>query len=329
MMPDLLNGPWHVMILWAVAPAALMLIFALGIRVSRYETPHFLAMQGRYSDLMDIMHIIAELNNKRDVLKSSVCMHQAKTDEVGFLHAVGLLTNSSHVVHTVLLSFMFFTKGFVAFGLTLFWPLAWRAVSDETGIGNAAKVVLTAVLGIPGIVLAMLLIYLLPRRVSACIGSGMMCCSAFLVRYLFTTDIVGLVGVFLLKLFLPTLWMTVLVLPSEMYPTEVRVWAYALLGTMSKMGGLVAPIFVECSKRGFLWTLFAMALAVSVAIWELPETKDVQLSSCDTVDDTPAELNLKRCEINKGVVDYGTLKNKCTISDVSILSALCNRPSET
>jgi len=311
MMPDLEDGPWHLLVLWAVAPATLLLCFGLSSRVTRYDTPHFLAAKERSADLMRVLRLIAEMNGASEVLKRGVQLQSEGQKGMGFDRALGLLFTRPYFQYTVVLAALFFIKDIAMCGLSIFWPLAWRQIGSTTlGMTSASELILTSMLGIPGYLLSMAFIYNLPRRVVLSFAAGISCWSAFLLRYLLMGHPVGLVGVLCLKLSAPTWVMTTVLLASELYPTQVRVWAFSIVGLVGKVAAILAPSLVSRSIMGFLWTIMIMMLIVSVIIWTLPETKDVKLTSFNG-DCNNAEFQKTPEKTRDVALNYGALKNSC------------------
>jgi len=307
MIPDLVYGPWHCALVWGIIPAVIGLAFSAVSPVSRYDTPHFLEAQGRHADLACVMHLIGEMNGKADVVEAVQIQHQSQS-KVDFKGALRMLATTPYLYYSSVIAVMFFAKDMGFFGMSLLWPTAWRAVGvGGVSMANATELLLTCLIGIPGYLLAMGLMFCLPRRVSLSSCAVVCAFSAYLLRYFMMGKAVGLIGVLLVKLSMPTWHMSTIALPGEVFPTQVRVWAYAIMGFVGKLAAIVTPSVLNQSTTWFLRAIFVLACSAALLVWTLPETTGVQLGSVNNHSLTPEEHKRKDCENVADFANYGAI----------------------
>mmetsp|Transcript_105378 Transcript_105378/g.298287 ORF Transcript_105378/g.298287 Transcript_105378/m.298287 type:complete len:514 (+) Transcript_105378:73-1614(+) len=284
-LPDLLHGPWRFLVLWAAIPALCLLIFGFLSPVTKYDTAHFLGVRGRNGELVEAINLIAAMNGRPESsLEAGAELNVESSEALSFKDAMQYLLAWPMAMFTMVQSIMFFAKDLGFYGMGVFWPLAWR--ESSFGMEGSLELIVTAAIGIPGVGVAVLVMGLLPRRVALSVGA--LCCAvaAFVIQGLIHGRSYGFVGVILFKLFYPTWQMVTMLLPSEVFPTQVRVWAWSLVGFFGRIAAIIAPMLVNTSKATFLRSCGALALAVAIIVWTLPETKDCELKCLDktTVD---------------------------------------------
>lgn len=279
-LPDLVSGRWRLIALWSAAPALALVLLGLVFKASRYDTPHFLAVQGRHGELVRAMSLIAEMNGRDDlVIEANKALNVESSCVCGLREALQLLCSWPYLGYSGILGIMFFAKDLGMYGMAVFWPMAWAQVDAEGGPQGAVEWVLTASLGLPGVVVAMFVMDRLPRRLALSSG-GLTCAVAcLLLQALLRGDSLGFAGVVVYKLAFPSFMMTVMLLPGEVFPTQVRVWAWAFVAFVGRLAAIVAPILVNESKMAFLRITASCLLACAMLAWLLPETKDCELQS--------------------------------------------------
>jgi len=219
-----------------------------------------------------------------------------------------MLATTPYLYYSSVIAVMFFAKDMGFFGMSLLWPTAWRAVGvGGVSMANATELLLTCLIGIPGYLLAMGLMFCLPRRVSLSSCAVVCAFSAYLLRYLMMGKAVGLIGVLLVKLSMPTWHMSTIALPGEVFPTQVRVWAYAIMGFVGKLAAIVTPSVLNQSTTWFLRAIFVLACSAALLVWTLPETTGVQLGSVNNHSLTPEEHKRKDCENVADFANYGAI----------------------
>jgi len=190
-------------------------------------------------------------------------------------------------LYSVLLCLLFFGKDFGYYGMGVFWPLAWAEVAGVGSLWPAQELFLTAIFGIPGIAVAMYMMYKVDRRPAIAIGGGVCAGAALLITRLDYGDERGLIGVLMFKLFFPTWQMVTMLLPSEIFPTTIRSWAYGLVAVFGRFATILAPTVVEGSHAGFLGFCASLGLISAMCAMLLPETKDRPLKELSGPADGP------------------------------------------
>mmetsp|Transcript_8823 Transcript_8823/g.23622 ORF Transcript_8823/g.23622 Transcript_8823/m.23622 type:complete len:504 (-) Transcript_8823:22-1533(-) len=284
-LPDLQTGPWRILLFWAAAPATSLIIFGLLSPVARHDTPFFLAAKGRNSEAAAAMRLVAEMNRKPELAfayspsADAAADAQDATEASGpsnFWRAALAMFEWPMALYSAILGFLFFAKDFAYYGMGVFWPLAWA----ELDVGNllpAQDLALTAVLGVPGVGIAIVMMYGVDRKPALAI-SGLSCAvGAHLISRLEIGDSRGMIGVVLFKLFFPTWQMVTMLLPCEIFPTQIRSLAYGSVAVLGRIATIIAPTVVESSHAGFLGACSCLALLSACGAMILPETKDVKL----------------------------------------------------
>mmetsp|Transcript_37701 Transcript_37701/g.87054 ORF Transcript_37701/g.87054 Transcript_37701/m.87054 type:complete len:502 (-) Transcript_37701:43-1548(-) len=278
--PYLFNAPWRELMLWAAAPALGMLIFGYISPVSRHDTAVWLAANDRMEEVEACINTMAKMNDRPEL--------QFAVDEflpMSFASVVDGKASYRKLWHDVLsllrppvssrlfcLSAMFFAKDFTFYGMGLFWPMTWRHFHTNE-IRPAMELCATALLGAPGVWVAM---YLIPRMSTRIALAGMaISCSVacLLLTYMNSTWILGMVGAVLFKVSFPTWQMTNMLLPAETFPTEVRGVAYSMVAFCGRVATVLAPLVICQSSESFLYITSVMACGSAVAVFMLPPSE--------------------------------------------------------
>jgi MFS transporter, putative metabolite:H+ symporter len=303
-LPKLVGSQWRLVLLWSAVPAVALLLFGLFSRVTRYDTPAFLGVRGRSQELVGLINLMAEMNGKS---ASYMCLDEEvtieKEDVLSLRQALVRLTTYPQMIYLMTISFLFFVKDMAFYGMGVFWPLAWSQ-GMKFGVYPATEMILTASLGLPGVAVAMALIYLLPRRLAYSLGallaaSGVVAIQGILDGQMYT----GLAGVIFFKLFYPTQQMTTFLFPSEVFSTQVRVWSMSIIGFVGRSATLLAPVVVNSSKHNFLLLNSSLMCAALLAVWSLPETKDLELLHSSDTSEQAKVSSKQDFEANYGSVE--------------------------
>jgi len=156
----------------------------------------------------------------------------------------------------------------------------------------AQELLLTAFLGIPGGAMAPYLMDYLPRKtgLSVCaVGCGI---CTLLIRGLHNGKARAFLGVLGFKLLLPTWQMTTMLLPSELFGTQIRTWGFACASTCGRIACMLCPFAVGHGTDGFTAILATLALGAAIVVQLLPETKDCDLT--ENVINTRPSLSISR-----------------------------------
>jgi MFS family permease len=283
-MPDLKVGPWRLLVLWAAAPAVLFLCFAVASPAFRQDSPHFLAIRGDGKKLIDSINLVADMNGRPDrkmVFDASI--RKESSAALTFRETVTILMTYPFWQYFCCMVAMFFSKEFLAAGLVAFWPVAFSSVSALGSLVPATGLAVTTFISIPGIFVAMYLMYWLPRRTALWTGTALSALSALLILNLDGSSGwqvgLGLVGVASIQLFFPTWQMVTMLLVSEVFPTQVRGWAFSLSFFLGRFGSSTSSVVVNMSQHGFLVACACLAGVAALAASRLPETQGVELTN--------------------------------------------------
>jgi len=302
LLPDLVGERWRAMILWAMIPPTLMLCFGLLSPVTRFDTPPFLGIRSRSTDLVGVMNLIAAMNGKQDcTMNIETEVPVDKEDEIGLAKALTMLTRGRQLLFVAVFCVLFFVKDLAFYGMGLFWPLAWRESKGMPGIYPAMELLLTSSLGFPGVAVAMIFMFILPRRL-AFAASALLCgLGCFAVHGILDDELaLGLTGVVTFKLFYATTQMTTFILPSEVFSTQVRVWGLSIVAFSGRLATLAAPIIINKSRHSFLFLTTSLLISCTALVWVLPETKDRELLNSFSEVEGKSLLSKKDCESQYG-----------------------------
>eukprot|EP00933_Yihiella_yeosuensis_P031327 TRINITY_DN2488_c2_g6_i1.p1 TRINITY_DN2488_c2_g6~~TRINITY_DN2488_c2_g6_i1.p1 ORF type:complete len:490 (-),score=65.52 TRINITY_DN2488_c2_g6_i1:57-1526(-) len=285
--PYLISVHWRQVFLWMALVPASLLTFGMISRVTRFDTPLFLAVRGSREDIFGVIDLIAEMNGKLACsLKPNEELVASKEHGFTLPEALIRLTNWPQFLYLAVLCFIFFSKDMAFFGMSVFWPLAWRTGMRVGGMYPATELMVTAVLGFPGVGFAMLIMYAQGRRAAFTLATILAALGVIAIHGILEEDAkTGLIGVFLFKFFYPTQQMITAILPSEIFSTRLRAWSYSFVGFFGRLSTLIAPFIVQNSKKSFLAINSALMIGAVFLVWFLPETKDCDLgSSRDSLD---------------------------------------------
>jgi len=277
LLPELIGPGWKFMLLWIGLPPLVLLCLGFLSPVARFDTPHFLSARGRRQELREAMQLMAAMNH-REVSVSELASSSEDSEVLGISEALASLATRKQSWGVLALSVMFFVKDLAFYGMGNFWPLAWRKTQSLAGASPATELLATAALGVPGVAVAMLLIFSLPRRVAFAAAAVLCSFGVYAVHGILDKDMsLGLTGVVFFKLFYPTAQMTTFLLPSEVFTTQIRVWSMSIIAFCGRMAPLAVPLLIHSSTRLFLYLTMGLLLLASVLVWSLPETKDAEL----------------------------------------------------
>merc|ERR1719482_1661176 len=109
----------------------------------------------------------------------------------------------------------------------------------------------TALLGIPGVILATILMNHVSRRAGVVLAGCVCALCAGLLKGLSTGQSSALLGVVGFKLFFPTWQMTTMLLPSELFGTQIRSWAFSSTACFGRFATIVCPMAVALGPNAF------------------------------------------------------------------------------
>eukprot|EP00913_Durusdinium_trenchii_P022388 g21032.t1 len=202
------------------------------------------------ADVTDVIGSISELTVREE-------------KPVSITVALQSLTTREHSLSVLALSVMFFVKDLAFYGMGAFFPIAWRKSTLLTGLKPATELLCTAAVGLPGVVVAMLLIFSLPRRVAYSLSATACAIGAYAVRGIVDKEnVLGVVqprflvrcqtmgsdlrtGVVFYKLFYPTAQMITFLFPAEVFSTQIRVWSMSIIAFCGRMAPLAVPVLIH------------------------------------------------------------------------------------
>jgi len=301
LMPDLVHGSWRLLIGWAMLPALCLVLFGMASPVTRHDTPFFLACRGKTSELRQLLNLMAEMNGKPDLkLADEDVVISQVPEQIPFLAVLPTLLRPPFLSNVLIISFMMFCKDFAFYGTDVFWPQIWAHVPGMTHMNPAEHLMATALLGIPGICLAAILMNTLSRR------TGVLCCAAvcsvcvLFLRGLENGRATAFLGVVGFKLLFPTWQMTTMLLPSELFGTQIRGWGFSCAACVGRLATIVSPFAVELGLDSFTGVLASLAMGAAMMVLLLPETKDCDLCE-NVINSAPSRRNL----LGDGSATYG------------------------
>merc|ERR1719161_2551136 len=114
------------------------------------------------------------------------------------------------------------------------------------------------------------LMLVLPRRSALGACAGLCAFAAVALRSLLEGRSLGLIGVVIFKLCFPTWQMVTMLLPSELFPTQVKCWGYAIVAVFGRIATIIVPVVVEWSHDSFLIVTGMLGVASVCIIRLLP-----------------------------------------------------------
>jgi len=233
LMPDIRTGPWRLLVVWALAPAVPCLVFGLFSRAAWHESPHFLAAQRRGRDLVSSLNVMFEMNCRPDcriVLDRGI--HAEPPEEEPSREAfVKVLSEYPYWFHFLIISQLCFLNELVSGGMLGFWPQVFADVDNDFGSRELPgfKLLVAAMVAIPGALMALFLVSRLPRRATLAASATVCGGGALMLLRLGPSPWMGITGLVLMQLLSPSWFVVVLVYPAEVFPTQIR--ASALSGS--------------------------------------------------------------------------------------------------
>lgn len=267
--------------LWAAAPAVLFLLLLFVSRAGRQDTPHFLASKRRGHALVRTINLMAEMNGRQDLkLLHDGSIQAEATASSSLREMLSIIVTYPYSLFYVVMVFLFFAKEFVAGGSIAFWPVAFAQLHGFAATTAATKLIITVLISFPGVLLAMLVMHWIPRRWTLVLGASLTGAGALMLVGLNGQHWrEGIVGVVMVQLFFPTWQMVTMLIPNEIFPTQIRGWAFSLSFFLGRFGSEVAQLVIHSSHLGFPVVSAALAVSAVVLIFAMPETKDCELTS--------------------------------------------------
>jgi len=274
-MPHMDTGPWRGLTLWAGIPALVFILAACMCSVSRHDTSYFLAAKGRNPELLAAINCMAMKNGCPDkcmVFQDSVNCPQT-APPLRELLPIAL----AYWFQALVLMAAFFAKEFVAGGFITFMPVAMEELQDFSSISHAMQLLIISACGIPGVFIAMGVMSALPRRRALPLGAFLTVLLALLM--LSKTVWVFFLGALCFQLAFPAWQMTTMLLPGEIFPTQVKTVWYGVVYFVGRFGSLVAPQVIHRSLPAYHFVVLGLGLSASILVQMLPETSHTDLTN--------------------------------------------------
>jgi len=285
---------WKALCEYSALPA---LVFFLVSYLSLPESPHFLAAQGRYAELEDVLKEMAKVNGKElDLAPIQACYpsgspaaaaikDSSNGSKYSFVSAVQTLMGARFLSTTLFLCLAHFVKDFSVFGLAYALPQYFRFMEHLT-VG--LQLVAMACLAVPGVFLSILLTRTQAVGHIFCMSCSAAISSVFTLGMLeFLHDWISTMCAYVVKAVALTYFIVTVVYTTEVFPTSMRNTAVGLCTCAGRMGSILAPLLFELSLHhgestdAFMWMLCAlMGVVAFAAPWCLTyETKGKALAS--------------------------------------------------
>jgi len=306
LMPDLVHGSWRALIAWAMIPASCLLLMGMISSVSRFDTPFYLGCHGRTSELRQVLDLIAEINSQPDLkLRDEEVVICEVPNKIPVSEILPTLMKAPIINNVSIMAYMMFAKDFAFYGSDVFWPQIWVLVPTTGTTTEATHLMYTTMLGIPGVLLAVALMHVVNRRMGVLVCATVCSVCMLSLRGLEYGKNSAFLGVLLFKLCFPTWQMTTMVLPSELFGTQIRSWAFSFASSVGRLATIASPFAVELGTDEFTGILAGLALGAAMMVLLLPETKDCVL--CETViNEEPSPRTLVKDDAEfKDAVSYG------------------------
>lgn len=285
-MPDLQDPEhWKRIVLWAIAPASLMLFVSVAFM---HESANWLCVQGRIREAKIVLRQMARMNGKTEVLtKLDLSNDNAEADgddaptedipTTGLRTLLKLILNFDVLVKLFLFAILCVAGNIATFGMSSYWPIAMKRVTGPSDAINAARdLMMLRSLGIPCALFTVALAALpfVPHKAiiltSAVVGSSGLFCMAFASSS--TALIVA--GAILTTFAGSTFHQTSLLFANESFVTQIRSTATAIAITLGRLGSILSPVLIQAAgQNAFLITAATIFILTVPATLILKETK--------------------------------------------------------
>lgn len=285
-MPDLQDpAHWKRIVLWAIAPASLMLFVSVAFM---HESANWLCVQGRIREAKVVLRQMARMNGKTEVLtKLDLSNDDAEADEddapsedkptKGLRELLKLILNFEVLMKLLLFAILCVAGNMATFGMSSYWPIAMKKVTGPSDTINAARdLMMLRSLGIPCALFTAALAALpfVPHKAivltSAVVGASGLFCMAFASS---STALI-ITGAILTTFAGSTFHQTSLLFANESFVTQIRATATAVAITLGRLGSILSPVLIQAAgQNAFLITAATIFILTMPATLLLKETK--------------------------------------------------------
>jgi len=300
------EGAWRTLLLVSSAPIVLAAIVFICNLVPR--SPRYLVTANREAEAYNVLRKAAKQNGKElpeeGALKPVTKSKQQNAR--GTFHTLRALFNRQFRFLTVLLWFIWFTNGFIYYGIVLMTtslavarereessegrdlfcdPVTNSPFSDE---GPFVSVLIDTLAEAPGIILAVFIVDSLGRKLSQALCFGLTALALLAMLFL-TTETSDTAFLFIARGSVEAAFVVTYVYTPEAYPTAIRTTAFGISNAFSRIGAMACPFvgqdLVERGNRFTALLIFVIfsALATVASVFLPVETSGRKLS--DTVQD--------------------------------------------
>lgn len=291
---------WKTLCELSAIPAFCFLMLAIKFL---YESPQFLAAQGRFDELEKVMTKMCQMNGvelNMDVFRAKltatdveeVAVASGESGGYSFGSAVQTMAQPNLRSTVVFMCFAHMTKDFSVFGLAYVLPQYFVFLK---GMVAGLELLIVASISLPGVFLAFLAtrVQSIPRSTWMSISAGL---CGFLAAGMLEGSPQTLAApcAYLVKLLALAYFIFTVVFTAEAFPTAIRNTAVGCCTSAGRLGSIGAPIIFELSKHlthsfdFFVCCLITSMLTIaSLAPFCLPKKSAMDAES-GTVDEAKA-----------------------------------------
>lgn len=291
---------WKTLCEFSALPA---LAFFTFVAFFLYESPFFLALQGRHAELEGVLSTMARFNGKQFNVEafrkgygvsSTTDTVEVERPQYSFMQALKRLGGSNLRSTVLFMSCAHFTKDFAVFGLAYVLP-QYFAFLKTFSVGM--QLVIVALLALPGVFVAFLVTRLQSVGHITTITIVATACAFFTLGMLeVAPDAIAAPCAYIVKLLAISYFIVVVVYTTEVFPSDIRNTAVGLCTCMGRLGSISAPLLFELSLNQtksfdvFMWVLFGLLFAIALAAPRCltRETKGRGFLEDDALDDVKA-----------------------------------------
>lgn len=294
--PTLKSIDWRVLVRYASMPACFL---AAGSMLFLIESPRWLAMQNRHEAAEQVLQSMAAKNGVADVnvkyklqdstLEGGGHEENAELDVRKKLRTVfgpKYLWSTLVAINGTFMANLIFYGGLYAFAQVL--------PNTDTGVSPAMEILLGACWEIPGIVLAVVVCFSLPRIPVMVFVSFFMavCMTTFGIGLILESALLLDIGFYGCKVAGIPSFVVYYAYSTEIYPTKARTTGTAVILAGGRFAGMISPILYEGIVAKFSassYFFYCSALAVINAF--LAMTLPFETASAKLLDDDDDEVD--------------------------------------
>jgi putative MFS transporter len=236
---------WRSLCFYSALPA--FAFFTLSLIALR-ESPHFLMGRGRTEEAEQVLSQIDSWNHwpspppKREPLKPSEEAAKAETNDPG---ALAVMRSPKFFVTTCFMCLAHFTKDFSVFGLAYVFPQYFKGSGKAT---VAHHLIVTALLAIPGVALAVLVMRTpWVGHITAMRSAAALTALAALGMLEVSPEALAVPCAYALKFLSLVFFIITVIYTAEVFPSKYRNTSVGLCTALGRVGSISAPLLFELS----------------------------------------------------------------------------------